>query len=150
VPYTLCAVLAQVIPHSDSKAIKAKVDGMGYRDYDLKRVEARVRLSGEWVKKYGPDYLVFDLKVDTSKFHESLTELQKKALSLIALELDKSWTPETFHKRIYALSREIGLEPAETFKAIYLTLIGKEKGPKAAAFILSLEKDFVRERFHVK
>jgi lysyl-tRNA synthetase class 1 len=33
------------------------------------------------------------------------------------------------------------------FEAIYLVLVGKRKGPKAASFILSLDADYVRKRF---
>jgi len=148
VPYTLCAVLAQVVPDGNTKILQEKVDGMGYAKYDLKKLVSRVRLAGEWVKRHGPDYLVFNLKTDTSQAYASLTNGQKKVLSLIAGELGRKWTPESFHKRIYEISRENGIEPADTFKAIYAALIGKERGPKAAAFILSLDKVLVRERFH--
>jgi lysyl-tRNA synthetase class 1 len=150
VPYTLCAVLAQLVPDGNAETIKEKVESMGYSKYDLKKLLSRVRLAGEWVRRYGPDYLIFDLKTDTYQAYASLASGQKKVLSLIARELDKKWTPELFHKRIYELSRENGVEPAETFKAIYAALIGKERGPKAAAFILSLDKAFIRERFHVQ
>ncbi|MFH1787966.1 MAG: lysine--tRNA ligase [Candidatus Altiarchaeota archaeon] len=150
VPYTLCAVLAQVVPDSDLPTIKAKVDGMGYAGYDDERLIRRVNLAGQWVSRHGPDYLTFDLTADTSASYASLTDLQKKTLAKIASELSKKWTPESFHKRIYEISREAGLKPPEAFKAIYLALIGKEKGPKAAAFILSLDKDFVAERFRAE
>ena len=147
IPYTLCAVLAQLAQDSDSSVIKTKLEDMGYKGFDLSRLETRVRLAGEWVGRHGPEHLTFDLGKDTTQEYNSLTESQKKFLSLIPPELNKKWTPEDFHKRIYELSREMDLKPAEAFKAIYLALIGKERGPKAAAFILSLDRDFVAERF---
>ncbi|MFH1834639.1 MAG: lysine--tRNA ligase [Methanobacteriota archaeon] len=147
VPYTLCSVLAQVLPEASSETLDEKASSIGYSGHDIEGLARRVELAGTWVKRFGPDYLVFDLSVDTSKNWEGLSEDQTTFLKLIAAELDGSWTPETFHKRIYEISREVGLKPPEAFKAIYSMLIGKEKGPKAAAFILSLSKDFVRKRF---
>lgn len=150
IPYTLCAVLAQVLPKGDAESLKAKLDGMSYGNYDLGRVESRVRLAGEWVRRCGPDYLVFDLNVDVQGAYDSLSDLQKRVLSRIAGELEGRWSPESFHKRIYEVSRELGVNPADTFKAIYAALIGKERGPKAAAFVLSLDKELVRRRFNAQ
>ncbi len=150
VPYTLCAVLAQVVPDGNTRILQEKVDGMGYAKYDLKKFVSRVRLAGEWVKRHGPDYLVFDLNVDVQGAYASLSDVQKRVLSRIAGELEGRWSPESFHKRIYEVSRELGVNPADTFKAIYAALIGKERGPKAAAFVLSLDKELVRRRFHAQ
>jgi lysyl-tRNA synthetase class 1 len=72
---------------------------------------------------------------------------QKNGLSILAGELDGKWTPEAFHKFIYQTARGIGIEPSSLFEAIYLSLINKVKGPKAAALILSLDRNFVKERF---
>jgi len=51
------------------------------------------------------------------------------------------------HKRIYDTARSIDLKPGELFDAVYLVLTGKLKGPKAASFLLTLDKNFVTERF---
>lgn len=152
VPYTLCAVMSQITPDflwdddvSPFKLFQEKVEAMGYKP-DNYRLMWRVTKANHWVKtKYCPDYLKFDINDGVKA--STLSEDQQKFLALIPTELGKKWTPETFHKRIYEISRQIGLKPAEAFKAIYLTLIGKERGPKAAAFILSLDKEFVKERF---
>ena len=148
VPYTLCAVLSQVIPEPSKDQIKAKLDGMGYIDYDLERVEKRVGLAGEWIGKFGPDHLCFDLDTDPSDAYAALTDAQKEFLVRVAGELSNDYTPESFHKRIYDISREVELKPPQAFKAIYQALIGKQRGPKAAAFILSLDEGFVKKRFH--
>ena len=54
---------------------------------------------------------------------------------------------EAFQTKIYEIGKEIGLSGKETFGAIYVSLIGKDHGPKAAWLILSLEKEFVKKRF---
>jgi len=40
----------------------------------------------------------------------------------------------------YNTAKENGLEPKEFFRAAYLILVGKERGPKLAPFVLSLGK----------
>ena len=54
---------------------------------------------------------------------------------------------EAFQTEIYEIGKSVGLNGKETFGAIYLSLLGKDHGPKAAWLILSLEKEFIKKRF---
>jgi lysyl-tRNA synthetase class 1 len=151
IPYTLCAVLAQIIPDLDEEAVSKRVSVMGYGDYSIRRLLDRVHLAGEWVKRHGPEYLRFQL-ISSDKAAEAvkkLDEKQKKALKQLAIELKKEWTPQELHKRIYETARGIDLHPNKLFEAVYLVLIGKKLGPKAAMFLLTLERDFVIERLNL-
>ena len=38
------------------------------------------------------------------------------------------------------------LEPQKGFQAIYKMVLGQKQGPRAASFLLSLDKDFVIKR----
>ncbi len=149
VPFTLCAVLAQAVPDLDEKRINERVRQLGYSSFDSGRLMRRVRLAQSWNSTHGPDYLQFTLLGDeaSEEARKNLGELQQKALSGIAAEVGGGLPAEVLHKRIYEISREIGIKPQEVFEAVYLVLIGKKKGPKAASFILSLDVDFVRRRF---
>ncbi len=150
VPYTLCAVLAQLIPDLDAERIRKRLTRSGYEDYDEDRLTRRLACAAEWLTRHGPDYLRFDLVDDEegARQWQTLTEAQKKGLALLADSLAKeSWTPKTFHKRIYETARGLGLEPPDLFAAVYRVLIGCERGPKAALFVLSLEDDLVARRF---
>jgi len=150
VPFTLCSVLAQVVSDLNAGVIVKKVRAMGYKDFSEGRLVRRVRLAGEWVGKYGPEYLQFEL-LDEKRAdgqYSQLDERQRECLKRLAIELDGDWTPEGFHKRIYETARGAGLEPPRLFDAVYLTLIGKRKGPKAASFLLSLDRELVAKRFH--
>ena len=66
----------------------------------------------------------------------------------MAEELEKRWTGEEFQTQIYELGKALGLNGKQSFAAIYLSLIGKDHGPKAAWLILSLDKEFVQKRFN--
>jgi lysyl-tRNA synthetase class 1 len=148
VPFTLCAVLYQAVPDLDMGEIKKRLEWHGYKDFDTGRLDKRIKLAREWNESQGPEYLRFQILGDSkaSKFKSNLDKKQREALGKIADELDRGWKPEELHKRIYQISRELELEPPRLFEAIYLVLIGKKKGPKAASFILTLDRDFVRER----
>lgn len=149
VPFTLCTTLAQIVPDLDLEKIRGKLTGMGYEGFDNERLRSRLMLAKNWVEGYGPEYLRFKLITDSKgkEIHEKLDEKQREALSKLAGELNKKWLPKELHKRIYEISRGIDLEPQKLFEAIYMVLIGKRKGPKAAGFILTLDNDFVQNRF---
>ena len=59
------------------------------------------------------------------------------------------FTPEELHEEMYTILNELGIKPQKAFQAIYKTVIGKKQGPRAASFILSLNKDFVINRFRM-
>jgi lysyl-tRNA synthetase class 1 len=146
IPYTLCAVLAQV---AKEKEYINKVKEQGYSGFDEERLKERIALSKVWVERYGPDYLRFNLldKEGSSDEFEGLDQTQKKALAALANAVSDGLSPEELHKRIYEIARSNGLKPPALFKAIYRVLIGKDRGPKAASFILSLGGDYVNSRF---
>lgn len=101
-----------------------------------------------WVEKFAPEQDKFSVQENLPKEAESLSEKQKELLGKIAKELDKTWTGDEFQTKIYDMGKELGLNGKETFAAIYLSLIGKDHGPKAAWLILSLDKEFIKKRFN--
>ncbi len=110
-------------------------------------LEEWAKYAKNWVEKYAPESERFTIQKELPKEVKSLSKEQKEVLEKIANELDKKWDGEEFQTRIYELGKELGLNGKQTFAAIYLSLIGKDYGPKAAWLILSLEKDFVKKRF---
>jgi lysyl-tRNA synthetase class I len=56
-------------------------------------------------------------------------------------------TDEEIQSRIYVLSKDFSLPTKEAFRAIYLALLGEERGPKASTLISALDKKWVIERF---
>ena len=100
-----------------------------------------------WVEKYAPEDQKFEIQKSLPSEVKSLSDKQKQALLKISEGLDKKWEGEEFQVRIYEIGKELGLSGKETFQAIYLSLLGKDHGPKAGFLILSLDKEFVRKRF---
>lgn len=110
-------------------------------------LEEWVKYAKNWVEKYAPESERFFVQKELPKETKSLSKEQKEVLKKIANELDKKWNGEEFQTKIYELGKEMGLNGKQTFAAIYLSLIGKDYGPKAAWLILSLDIEFVKKRF---
>jgi lysyl-tRNA synthetase class 1 len=100
-----------------------------------------------WVERFAPESDKFLIAKETPEAAKQLSEIQKSYLKQVAEELPLDGDAEAFQKRLYELSKEMGVPSKDAFGAIYTALIGKTSGPKAGWLILSLEKDFIRERF---
>ncbi len=100
-----------------------------------------------WIEKYAPESEKFLVQQKLPLLAKKLSEKQKEFLKKISKELDKKWTADELQKILYELTKEIDISSKDAFSAVYLSLIGKDYGPKAAWLILSLDKDFVEKRF---
>lgn len=107
----------------------------------------RAKYGRIWLERFAPEEEKFVVKKELPKEVAKLSPPQRQLLVKIAGELDKKWEPEKFQNEIYQWGKALGLTSAQTFQAIYLALLGKDYGPKAAWLILSLDKKFIKERF---
>ena len=53
----------------------------------------------------------------------------------------ENYTEVTLAEAIYAAAQDNEMDPKELFKLIYTILIGKEKGPRLAGFIITAGKE---------
>lgn len=106
------------------------------------------RYARNWIEKYAPESERFTIQKEMPKEAENLSQKQRELLGKIVKELTKKWTGEELQTKIYDIGKELGLNGKETFATVYLCLLGKDYGPKAAWLILSLDKEFVRKRFN--
>jgi lysyl-tRNA synthetase, class I len=100
-----------------------------------------------WVDRFAPEDQRFEIKKELPESAGELNDDQKNVLRKIASEIDNATDGEEFQIKIYEIGKEIGLNGKETFQAIYKSLLGKDFGPKAGWLILSLDKEFVKQRF---
>lgn len=149
VPFTLCAMLSQTVPDLDIDEISRRLVSHGHENFDRERVMRRIEFAKKWNELHGPDYLKFriigDKEMDSIKKDIPLKVIQ--CLKILADELERKWKPEELHKRIYEIARGNNVGPTELFEWIYMVLIGKKKGPKAAMLLLTLDKNFAQGRF---
>lgn len=110
------------------------------------KLEEWARYAKVWVEKYAPEkdkFLVHEDFPDIS----SLSSEQKKYLGELSSRLLETKDTEKIQETIYNTSKEMELSSVNAFKAIYISLLGKDHGPKAADLISSIDLNFVKKRF---
>ena len=102
-----------------------------------------------WLSEYAPSFVKFEVQKGIPKVE--LSKSQEEFLLKVSNALEENdYTAETFHDEMYNILNDLGLKPQKAFQAIYKVIIGKKQGPRAASFVLSLDKDFVIKRFRMQ
>ncbi len=146
IPFRHLVVVGQIAKWDLNKVFEI-LERTGYKiDEKARRdVERRIRYAKNWLEKFAPDKLKFEIaeKVDPSMFNED----EKSFLRAFAERLNDSLTPEDIHNLVYSVANELNLKPAKAFQAIYKAILGKSYGPRAGYFIKMLGVDWVKRRF---
>ncbi len=100
-----------------------------------------------WVDRFAPEEDKFIVQDKMPGGVSDLSETQKVYLHEIAAKITTAASPEAMQQVLYDTGKEMGLSPKDAFGAIYMALIGKTYGPKAAWLITSLDAQFVKNRF---
>ncbi|MBN1685611.1 MAG: lysine--tRNA ligase [Spirochaetales bacterium] len=105
----------------------------------LKRAETRAECAWNWITNHAPEDFRFVLRgVD-----DPVEDLDKASITAIAGLRDivesglEAHTEESLGTLFYTLAEKNGLKPAELFSTCYRVLLGKDRGPRLAAFILA-------------
>ena len=116
---------------------------------DIYRFRMRLNHVKNWLSLYAPSFVKFEVQKEIPNVE--LSKEQEEFLFKVSDALEKNnYTPETFHDAMYIILNDLNLKPQKAFQAIYRMIIGKKQGPRAASFVLSLDKDFVIKRFRKK
>ena len=112
------------------------------QEYQLDRLKRRAVCAWNWISTYAPEDFRFALKSSDENL-QAVSESETGALKALASEVDKlsAHSEETLGVAIYRIASEAGMDPSDFFTLVYQVLIGKEKGPRLAAFILSAGKE---------
>ena len=111
----------------------------------VERMRTRCRCAWNWIRNFAPEDFRFALQGGDDAL-AVLTDAEKKAVRDLADYVDEHLgvdDDKTFSTWIYKAASDNGLENAAFFRAVYLALIGKEKGPKLASFLRSCGKERV-------
>lgn len=129
--------------------LPADVDGSEYGNLsaDVKeRLNSRLINVENWLETYAPEFVKFNVQKNMPKV--DINEKQEEFLLKVADILENGdYNSQELHDEMYTILKELGLKPPKAFQAIYKMIIGKKQGPRAASFVLSLDKDFVIKRF---
>ena len=113
---------------------------------EIEYVKERLKFAKKWVEEFADEQYKFILQKEINR-SLSLSEQQKQALRILASRLKElKWTEKTLFNEFYRIANdEVRMNTPDLFKAAYLVLLNKERGPKLAPFILALGKEKVAE-----
>ena len=120
--------------HSDVKKIS--------KDKDILE---RAKCAKNWIEKYAPEEFKFEVHEKISKdILKLLSKKQKESLILLKGILEKKkFLEQDLFNEFYEICKKAEISNIEFFKGAYLAIIGKEKGPRLAGFILAIGKEKV-------
>jgi lysyl-tRNA synthetase class 1 len=154
VPFKHLVVVAQATAF-DPRRVMEVLARTGYASVSPAAVARRLGYARRWLEQFAPDEVRFTVREDLPAQAAELTDDQRSFLGRLAQELEGEGERggddlggQAIHERIYALAGQFPSTPAaELFRAIYLVLLGKPRGPRAGAFIAVLGGGFCARRF---
>ena len=125
----------------------AEIKGTELTKEEKEILEERIKYAKIWLDGYAPKKLVYQVIEKAPNEVSSFSKKQKAYLkSVIQLIEQKKWLPEELQIQLYELTKKINIPSKKAFQALYLSLIGKNYGPKAAWFLLDQDKEFLIKR----
>lgn len=118
-------------------------------DDELLDIRRRLQMAKNWVSKYAPIGMKFNISREVAGGIKSkLGERQRIFLLRLAdlIQRKEYFEEQELQNKIFDLAREIALSPNEAFKAVYLAVLGSDKGPRLAPLMLALDRDWLIKR----
>lgn len=142
------AYLVQM-PHIDIRKQIEKDYGKELNTADAEELLSREKYAKKWLSTYAPEDYRFELQKDLPELAKNFSPEQKEALRKLTvfLESESDLDGQKLHTKLHEIKTELNLEPKSFFSAIYLSVLGKESGPKAGWFLSVLPRDFLIKRF---
>ncbi|MBI4066852.1 lysine--tRNA ligase [Candidatus Gottesmanbacteria bacterium] len=121
----------------------AELKGKKFTPQEQAILKEREKYARIWLEKYAPDEFRYILAENLPEKAKSLDQKQKEYLQKVANLLENIDNPEELNTELFNIAKELNLQAKEAFRGIYLSLIGKEHGPKAAWLLLQYPKEKV-------
>ncbi|MGB8232604.1 MAG: lysine--tRNA ligase, partial [Methanobacterium sp.] len=129
-----------------------EMDGKILKDIDendFERLNRRLNHVKNWLELYAPEFVKFQVQKKLPRVE--INDLQKDFLLKVAELLENGdYNPEELHNAMYTVIHDLDIKPQKAFQAIYKVMTGKKQGPRAASFVLSIDKDLVIKRFRME
>ncbi len=106
------------------------------------RLRQRCRCAWNWITQFSPEDFRFSLRKEADGTVE-LDGPGRDALERVRTEVEKldGHSEKSLAEAIYGAAEAAGLDPKELFRLSYEVLIAKEKGPRLAAFIMTVGRE---------
>ena len=121
----------------------------GLTDRERARVGRRIEQARAWVDTYAQENRVALMESLTPEVQAQLDDADRKALRVYADRAEGApWTEESIKESMVALTKgdKLPVDTGRFFRDLYLVVLGRERGPRAAPFFAVLPKDWVLGR----
>jgi lysyl-tRNA synthetase class 1 len=147
VPFKHLVVVAQAARYDEQETL-AILRRTGYADAPKQAVVERMAYVRAWLEAFAPEDLRFVVQPTLPPETGQLDQAQRRFLGRLAAGLEEGMSGQSIHELIYELAGEFeASKPADLFRAIYLSLLGKPRGPRAGAFLAVIGPAFSAQRF---
>ncbi|MBN2050475.1 MAG: lysine--tRNA ligase [Spirochaetales bacterium] len=124
--------------------ITAVLDFLQVPEDQRERLSVRAECAWNWLQTYAPEDFRFTPRSEKSD-PLKVNDTERKALNQlyqVVLEMNDP-DEKDLAERLYGIITDCEMEPGDFFSLVYRVLIGKEKGPRLAGFILTLGRERV-------
>ncbi len=147
VPFRHLVLVAQAARFEVDRVVEILRRG-GYGSVTREAVASRLEYARRWLDEFAPEEMRFEVRESLPAEAVGLSVPQREFLARLAERLDATLDAEAVHKLIYDLAQAVpGLKPGEAFRAVYLAILGKSRGPRAGSFLVLLGAEFCARRF---
>lgn len=147
VPFRHLVVVSQIAGFDVDRVMEI-LERTGYSGHSRDAVEQRMAYARGWLARFAPDELKIEVRPSLPPEAAELGEDQRRFLTRLADRIADGDSAERIHEVIGTTSAEFEDTPrASLFQAIYLALLGRPRGPRAATFIEILGPAFCATRF---
>jgi lysyl-tRNA synthetase, class I len=146
--FSLISFLVQM-PHLDVEKKIEELKGGPLNEADKAELQLRIEYAKKWLETCGPEKYIFKIQETVHAACSDLSDGQKTFLANLAAFIEENSDADggAIQTFIHGQKEETGLAPIEIFKSIYLSILGKESGPKAGWLLEALDNDFLLKRF---
>jgi len=153
-PYVFASTLAQIYGVQAIEKVremnKKNKKEEQYTENDMELLKTRLEKAGNWANLYIPEKDRIRLIDDEEarKIKDNFDDKIKELLNKFAEMIDEGLSGKESELRMRELIRGAGEKELSVkfYNACYMLLFGKEKGPKLAGFIDTLDKEFIVKR----
>jgi DNA/RNA-binding domain of Phe-tRNA-synthetase-like protein len=128
----------------EQKFTEIKGSPLSHQESEI--LKEREKYARVWLDRYAPDEYRIKMTERLPDDAKNLPGNQKLYLSEVIGLLKSASDADKLQSDLYALSKTLQINPKDAFAALYLTLLGKTHGPKAAWLILQYPKSVITER----
>ena len=147
VPFRHLVMVAQAVQFDLDRVAEALARG-GYERIDREALADRLAYARRWLDRFAPDEMRFEVRAEVPAEAAALSEAQRRFLGRLADALHEGMDGESVHALIHDLAqREEGMKAADGFRAVYVSILGKSRGPRAGSFVALLGAPFCARRF---